>query len=147
MSKWMDKLEKFQVVIYRRPNFLSWDFEMESYIGQGILRNLFHAKITDEKTKKIILSFPERWLNCVECALLFERLEMYYPKLKELKIKTHTPLIIMNVPNKYAIILKAEDDITESSGKERDDDYQGPTSLEDVDAVFRGFSDGKICQL
>lgn len=31
--EWMDSLEAFQVIIYRRPNFLSPDFEFESYIS------------------------------------------------------------------------------------------------------------------
>lgn len=65
--EWMDSLEAFQVIIYRRPNFLSPDFEFESYIGSGELRNIFHEKRVDDTKESITLVFPERWINCSEC--------------------------------------------------------------------------------
>lgn len=43
---WFDTLEKAQVIIYRRPNFLADDFEYEQYIGRNVLDNLFSAQAT-----------------------------------------------------------------------------------------------------
>lgn len=77
--EWMDSLEAFQVIIYRRPNFLSPDFEFESYIGSGELRNIFHEKRVDDTKESITLVFPERWINCSECHQLFPLLQKYYP--------------------------------------------------------------------
>lgn len=140
-SSWFDTLEKAQVIIYRRPNFLADDFEYEQYIGRSVLENLFGTQEVKTDTD-IVLSFPERWINCIECHQLFPRLEKYYPNLKTLFIKTHAPLIITGVPNKYAFLLTEEDEvvgISYGSGS-----IDNPTSIEDPSAIFKDISKGKI---
>ena len=142
MSKsWFDTLEKAQVIIYRRPNFLADDFEYEQYMGTDVLRNLFHEKKVKQDTD-IFLCFPERWINSVECHQLFPRLEKYYPNLKTLTIKTHAPLIITGVPNGYAFLLTEENEITRISNGSGSID--APTSIEDPEAIFKGISKGKL---
>lgn len=141
-SSWFDTLEKAQVIIYRRPNFLADDFEYEQYIGRSVLDNLFSSHPTVKTDTDIVLPFPERWLNCIECHQLFPRLEKYYPNLKTLLIKTHAPLIITGVPNKYAFLLPEENEITRTSyGSGTIDE---PTSIEDPNALFKDISKGKI---
>jgi len=135
-------LDLVQVVIYRRPDFLADDFEYESYLGQGILRNMFKYQKVDETTDSIFLPFPERWINCIECHQLFPRLQQYYPNLKKLKIKTHQPLIITYVPNVYAFRAPGEDEICKISGGYGH--INKPTSVEDELATFKGISEGKI---
>jgi hypothetical protein len=113
-----------------------------SNMGADVLQNLFHKQEVKEDTTDIFLSFPERWINCIECHQLFPRLEKYYPNLKTLTIKTHAPLIITYVPNGYAFLLTEEDEITRiSSGHGL---INGPTSIDDPDAIFKGISQGKL---
>lgn len=142
VSNWFDTLEKVQILIYRRPNFLSLDFEYEQYMGTKILRNLFSEQATVGADTSILLTFPERWLNVVECHQLFPRLQKYYPNLKKLFIKTHSPLIVTNVPSKYACLLHEENEIVSTSGGHGEVDE--PTSTEDPCAIFEGISKGKI---
>ena len=141
-SSWFDTLEKAQVIIYRRPNFLADDFEYEQYIGRSVLENLFSDQATVRTDTDIVLSFPERWINCIECHQLFPRLEKYYPNLKTLLVKTHAPLIITNVPNRYAFLLTEENDIARTSGGHGAVDE--PTFIEDPNALFKDISKGKI---
>lgn len=147
MEKFFASLDVCKVVIYRRPNFLSDDFEYEQYVGQIVLRNLFHKspQIITSVTK-MSLVFPERWINCVECHELFPRLQKFYPNLKELFIKTHEPLIITNVPREYAVLLNAENEIVAKTGKnkKRNDSI---TSLDDSAALFPGISTGALFAL
>jgi len=139
--EWFDTLEKCQVLIYRRPNFLADDFEYEQYIGHGVLCNLFKTFQVSQQ-EDITLPFPERWINCIECHQLFPRLQAYYPNLKRLMVKTHAPLIITNVPNKFAFIMPEEDSITRTSGGHGK--IGEPTSIEDVHALFKDISKGKM---
>lgn len=140
--RWLESLEKFKVLVYRRPDFLSDAFEYESYMGTKQLRNLFKDQVVDTETESIFLSFPERWLNCVECHQLYPRLQEFYPSLKKLQIKTHSPLIISCTPNGYAYTLKSEDEIVEET--RRAGNLDKPTSVEDTKAIFDGISKGKL---
>jgi hypothetical protein len=142
MEKFFASLDTCKVLIYRRPNFLSEDFEYEQYVGQIVLRNLFQESpsiITS--VTKMSLIFPERWINCVECHELFPRLQKFYPNLKELFIKTHEPLIITNVPREYASLLDSENEIVSKTGSNKKCN-DSITSLDDSVALFPGISSG-----
>jgi hypothetical protein len=140
--EFFDSLEKFQQIIYRRPNFLSEDFEYEQYIGQNVLRNIFSlSPEVDSNTDYIALIFPERWINCVECFELFPRIQKYYPNLKRLFVKTHAPLIITNVPAKYSFELNSENEVVSKTGSNGDDPI---TSVDDSMAFFPGISEGRL---
>lgn len=86
------------VHIYRRPFMRCDNLEMELYVGQGILRNLFDEMRVDETTTSITLSFPERWCNIVEERSIYSRLQKYYPNLKSVFIKTQSVYIIQSTP-------------------------------------------------
>lgn len=96
------------VYIYRRPNFLDDNFEMESYMGMAQLRNMFITKKIDLNTKSMFLSFPERWLNIIQERSLYERIHHYYPNCKDIEIKTHSVYIIQNTINTSCRIFKDE---------------------------------------
>lgn len=140
--KFFGSLEKAQVLIYRRMDFLSDDFEYEQYIGQGVLRNIFKEQVVDETQDSIVLPFPERWINIIECHQLFPRLHKYYPNLKTLQIKTQQPLIITGVPREYAAVMSYEDDMARTTGGSGHIDK--PTSVEDECAIFKDISKGKM---
>lgn len=142
VTEWLKSLEKFEVLIYRRPNFLAEEFEFESYMGMAELQNIFHKQVVDTTKESIFMSFPERWLNCVECHQLFPRLQKFYPSLKKLTIKTHSPLIITSTPNGHAYLLQSEDKIVEESRGAGSID--APSSMDDTEAVFAGLSQGKL---
>jgi len=141
-ESWFDGLERCEVFIYRRPDFLADDFEYEQFVGQKYLRNLFKEQKVDDQTTEIILVFPERWINCIECHQLFPRLQKYYPNLKTLQIKTHQPLVITGVPNKYAYLFTEENEIVRLSGTSGH--LNRATSIEDPAALFKDISKGKL---
>ena len=74
------------------------NLEMELYIGQGILRNLFDFQTVDTTTTQIQLSFPERWCNIAEERSIYDRLQKYYPHLEKVFIKTQSVYIIQSTP-------------------------------------------------
>jgi len=139
VGDYFSSLEKAEVIILRRPDFLADDFEYESYLGLGIMKNCFKEKRVDNKVDDILISFPERWLNIIERRMLFHRISLYYPNLKRLTIKTHCPILIGCVPSKHAMLLKAEDEITRTA-KEGSE----ITSMSDPTAIFSGISEGKL---
>ena len=132
---YFDSLDKAEVIVLRRPDFLADDFEYESYIGVGVMRNCFKEYIVKDDVTDITISFPERWLNIIERRMLFNRISQYYPNLKTLLIKTHCPILIGCVPNKYAYLLTAENDVINNPDV---------TSMADPTALFKGISEGKL---
>lgn len=142
-SKWMDGLEKFQVLVYRRMNFFGDDYEYERDMGRRELENLFVKQQIDLDTTSIILVFPEQWLNHVQMHGLYPRLAHYYPNLKQLQIKTREPLILTNTPNKYAFMLPSEDEMTRETNGHRED-VDDITYVNDSCPLFTGISTGKI---
>ncbi len=89
---------EISVHIHRRPYMRCDNLEMELYVGQGILRNLFDRMKVDTTTTQIQLSFPERWCNIVEERSIYDRLQKYYPNLEKVFIKTQSVYIIQSTP-------------------------------------------------
>lgn len=96
------------VHVNRRPFMRCDNLEMELYVGQGILRNLFDDMKVDTTTTDIQLIFPERWCNIVEERSIYDRLEKYYPNLKSVFIKTQSVYIIQCTPSGCCWIVSSD---------------------------------------
>jgi hypothetical protein len=86
------------VYIYRRPHMRDESLEYELDMGRLHLNNIFDEEKVDEKTTELFFSFPERWMNIVEERSLFSRIQLLYPNLKKLTIKTQSVYIIQSTP-------------------------------------------------
>lgn len=106
---------ELEVIIYRRPNLRDDALEFEMFMGQGVLRKLFDSMEMMPELEHLFLSFPERWLNIIEQRQIFDRLAMYCPNLKTVKIKTHSVYIIQCTPNTCAKLIRDEDAVVSAS--------------------------------
>lgn len=95
MTKFPFELE---VYIDTRPHLRDDSQEMEMYLGRRVLDSLFD-RMEETDDQYLTLSYPERWLNILEQRQLFQRIEKYCPKMKEVKILTHSVYIIQCTPN------------------------------------------------
>jgi hypothetical protein len=89
---------------------------------KNLLRVLFgNAPIYDDDDtgSKVVLYFPERYMNIVEERCLFDRLAHFCPNLESVEIMTQSVYIIQCAPKGGCLILQSRDEqengITESS--------------------------------
>jgi hypothetical protein len=107
-TKVMEYPFKIQVLVYTRPNLRDEGLSAEMYLGYGVLESLFDKMEIRKDIIDVFLSFPERWLNIIECRQLFKRLQKYCPNLKFVKIKTHSPIIMSSIENNKDAFLMDE---------------------------------------
>lgn len=100
---------ELMVYVFQRPHMRSSRLEMEMYVGKGVLDNMFEPNPVVCQDEKIILSYPERWLNIVEERSIFARIGLYYPNLKSLTIKTHSVYIVQCCPSEYMRIVTPQE--------------------------------------
>lgn len=95
-----------KVVVYRRPNMFNVNDNLYNMLGLQELKNLF--SIEDYKTdhEKLILFFPERFLNILEQLVLISRIEK--AGYSEVNITTHSVYIIQTCPHEKCFIVDDE---------------------------------------
>lgn len=117
---------KFDTICYvhQRPNLLDDNWDMLMYSGKTVLQGLFiHEKQMPEVTK-LVLMFPETWLNIIQQRSLFDRLDKYCPNLGELAMTTHSVYFIQCLPAECIGIIQLPEGETTTSLKES---VSGPT--------------------
>lgn len=102
----------FKLLVYTRPNLRDPSIEMESYMGRHILDNCCEHQKIDEKTDKIVLSFPERWLNVLEQRCLYSKIEQLYTNIRKVIIKTHS-VYFVQCTRKEEILIMDKSNISE----------------------------------
>jgi hypothetical protein len=100
-------LEILTVYTVTRPNLR--DDEMLLYVGQGFLRDLFDTDKDMSEYKKVVLQYPERWLNILEQRSLIEAVQRYCPLLEKLEIRTHSAFILQSSPTGTVYIVDNPD--------------------------------------
>lgn len=110
---------KLKVLIQRRPHMRDDNLEYVFMIGISVLRQIFDEERVDPTLKKVVLYFPERYMNIVEERCLFDRLAHFCPNLESVEIMTQSVYIIQCAPKGSCLILQSPDEqengITESS--------------------------------
>ena len=110
---------KLKVLIQRRPHMRDDNLEYVFMIGTSVLRQIFDDERIDPTVKKVVLYFPERYMNIVEERCLFDRLEHFCPNLESVEIMTQSVHIIQCTPKGSCLIVQSPDEqengITESS--------------------------------
>ena len=94
---------ELKVYVFTRPNMRDEGLNMETYLGDRVLRACFDT-MTPFADESLFLSFPERRTNLVEQRALLGRLARYGTNLKKVTIKTHSVFIIQTTPNKSCFV-------------------------------------------
>ena len=102
----------FEITVYvlRRPHMRDESLEFELSMGRNHLDNIFDREQVDTQTTSLYFSFPERWMNIVEERSLYDRIQLLYPNLKKLTIKTQSVYIIQCTPAGSVKIVAGEEE-------------------------------------
>lgn len=100
-----------KVYVFRRPHMRCESLEYELHMGKNVLHEIFDDETVNETRTRVVLPFPERWLNIVEEQSLFLRLQKYCPNLKTVEVKTQSPHIISTTPRECCFIVRGEEEL------------------------------------
>lgn len=101
---------ELKVYIYRRPHMRSEALEFELGMGRSALENMFDDEVVNQKETSLYFSFPERWLNIVEERSLYQRIQRFYPNVKQVVIRTQSVYIIQSTPSGCCHIVQAPEE-------------------------------------
>lgn len=87
-----------KVLIQRRPHMRDDNLEYVFMIGISVLRQIFDEERVDPTLKKVVLYFPERYMNIVEERCLLDRLAHFCPNLESVEIMTQSVSICVHYP-------------------------------------------------
>ena len=104
-----------KVFVTRRPHMRDATLAFMLHRGEGFLEQLFDHEVVDESVERIELIHPERWLNIVEERSLFDRIERYFPNIKQVRILTQSVYIIQCTPGRNIYIIQEEDELPQES--------------------------------
>lgn len=85
---------EIKVYISRRPWMRDDNLEYMFMMGTNVLRQIFDEERVDPSVTKVVLYFPERYMNIVEERSLYNRLQHFCPNLKSVEIMTQSVYII-----------------------------------------------------
>ena len=104
-----------KVFVTRRPHMRDNTLEFMLHRGKRVLEQLFDHEVVDESVERIELIHPERWLNIVEERSLFDRIERYFPNIKQVRILTQSVYIIQCTPGKNIYIIQEDSELPQES--------------------------------
>lgn len=97
---------KLTVFVYRRPNMFEVADSLYNMLGYGELKNMFSIENYKTTHEKLMLYFPERFLNLLELRALISRCEQ--SGYKEVTIVTHSEHILTTVHHENIRIVQDE---------------------------------------
>ena len=89
---------KLRLLVAKRPWMRDPNLEYCFMMGINILNKIFDDEVVDEQIKKVVLYYPERYMNIVEERSLFDRLEHFCPNLESVEIMTQSVYLLQCTP-------------------------------------------------
>ena len=72
---------KIKLIVTPRPHMRDDNLEYLFCMGTSVLRQVFDQEVVDPTVKKVVLYYPERYMNIVEERSLYSRFVKYCPNL------------------------------------------------------------------
>ena len=107
INDWLKENQRLKLLVKTRPNLRT--NEMTIYVGFGFLQNLYDTEKDLTETDRILLEYPERWLNIIEQRALYNMIFERCPNVEEIMILTHSVYIIQCTPAQCCFIIDVDE--------------------------------------
>lgn len=101
---------KIKLIVTPRPHMRDDNLEYLFCMGTSVLRQVFDQEVVDPTVKKVVLYYPERYMNIVEERSLYSRFVKYCPNLESVEIMTQSVYLIQMTRRENILIIEHPDD-------------------------------------